>query len=119
MKDMLCVFLGGGAGSVLRYLVGVVVGSPARGAFPQNTFLANVAGCFLIGLLGAWLLRHSMGEAWRLLLIVGFCGGFTTMSSFSNESLSLLRCGSYTLFVLYVLGSVVLGLVGVYAGSRV
>ena len=105
--NVLCVFLGGGVGSVLRYLVGLWVGSTA---FPWATFAVNAVGSLAIGLFGGWASRFGWSEALRLSLVVGLCGGFTTFSTFSKESLALIECGSYGLFTLYVAGSVALGI---------
>lgn len=77
---------------------------------------ANIAGCLLIGIIWAVLNRHNAANQLNLLLAVGFCGGFTTFSTFSKEGLSLLQSGSYFMFILYALGSVVLGLAAVALG---
>ena len=111
--NVLCVFLGGGAGSVLRYLVGLWIGSTA---FPWATFAVNAVGSLAIGLFGGGASRFGWSEALRLSLVVGLCGGFTTFSTFSKESLALIEGGSYGLFVLYAAGSIVLGLVATALG---
>ena len=111
--NALFVFLGGGTGSVLRYLVGLWIGSAT---FPWATFAVNAVGSFAIGLLGGWASRFGGGEALRLSLTVGLCGGFTTFSTFSKESLALIESGSYGLFTLYVAGSVALGIVATALG---
>lgn len=105
MKELLLVFIGGGSGSMLRYLLGRYIGSSA---FPLGTFAVNVVGCFLIGLLGAWIVRHSLSPDLRLLLVVGLCGGFTTFSTFSNEALGLMRSGQPLLCFAYIVASVAL-----------
>ena len=107
------VFLGGGLGSVLRYLVGLWIGSSA---FPWATFAVNVVGSLAIGLLGGWAARFGWSETLRLSLTVGLCGGFTTFSTFSKESLALIEGGGYGLFALYVVGSVALGIAAVALG---
>jgi len=86
--NALFVFLGGGTGSVLRYLAGMWIGSTA---FPWATFAVNAVGSFAIGLLGGWASRFGWSEALRLSLTVGLCGGFTTFSTFSKESLAGMR----------------------------
>jgi len=111
--NVLLVFLGGGVGSVLRYLVGMCIGSAA---FPWATFAVNAVGSFAIGLFGGWAARFGWGEALRLSLIVGLCGGFTTFSTFSKESLALIEGGSYGLFALYAAGSVALGIAAAALG---
>lgn len=108
MKSILLVFLGGGLGSSLRYVISQVVPKSEQG-FPWGTFMANAIGCFLIGLLLAYFMKNvDMASNGKLLAIVGFCGGFTTMSSFSAESLQLLRDGQMKLFFLYVIGTLLL-----------
>ena len=111
--NALFVFLGGGAGSVLRYLVGLWIGSAA---FPWATFTVNAVGSFAIGLLGGWASRLGWGEALRLSLIVGLCGGFTTFSTFSKESFALAEAGRWYAFATYAVGSVSVGIVAVAFG---
>ena len=111
--NALFVFLGGGTGSVLRYLVGMWIGSAA---FPWATFAVNAVGSFAIGLLGGLASRFGWGEALRLSLTVGLCGGFTTFSTFSKESLVLIEGGRYGLFALYAVGSVALGITAAALG---
>jgi len=105
--NALFVFLGGGIGSVLRYLVGMCIGSAA---FPWATFAVNAVGSLSIGLFGGWASRFGWGEALRLSLMTGLCGGFTTFSTFSKESLALIESGRYGLFVLYVAGGIAFGI---------
>ena len=111
--NALMVFLGGGAGSVLRYLVGLWIGSAA---FPWATFVVNAVGSLAIGLFGGWAARFGWSEALRLSLTVGLCGGFTTFSTFSKDSLALIESGSYGLFALYAAGSVALGIAATALG---
>ena len=116
--NILLVGLGGSAGSILRYLCQKWVNESYQHNFPLATFLVNVFGCLLIGIL------YALGEKGnilspqaRLLLITGFCGGFTTFSTFAFENMNLLRIGDNFYFALYAVGSVVLGIVAVYVGS--
>ncbi len=111
--DVLMVFLGGGVGSVLRYVVGLAL---PYAAFPCATLVVNAAGSFLIGFLGALAVRLGWSEALRLALTVGLCGGFTTFSTFSKESFALAQHGCWWAFCAYVAGSVVVGLVAVALG---
>lgn len=113
MKELLLVFIGGGSGSMLRYLLGRCIGTSA---FPLGTFAVNIVGCFLIGLLGS--VRHSLSPDLRLLLVVGLCGGFTTFSTFSNEALGLMRSGQPLLCFAYIVASVALGLIAAYVGMK-
>lgn len=120
IRDLCIVALGGGAGSVCRYLAGVYVARYITVTFPLGTLLINLTGSLLIGLLYGLAERHAwMTMEWRLLLITGICGGYTTFSSFSFEALTLLREGSYASFFLYAFGSVALGLLACLAGLTV
>ena len=111
--NFLWVFIGGGIGSVLRYAVGLCIGAAA---FPWATLAVNVGGSFAIGLFGGWCERLGWSEAVRLALTVGLCGGFTTFSTFSKESLALAQSGRWCAFALYALVSFSLGLLAVMAG---
>lgn len=118
MKEFLLVFLGGGVGSMMRYVVTLLLGRVSAGGFPWATFTVNVVGSFLIGALSAWVARGVLSADARLLLVVGVCGGFTTFSTFSNEMLSLLRSGQTAVFFLYTFVSLALGLLAVWAAWR-
>ena len=113
MNSVLLVFLGGGVGSALRYGAGLAVASTT---FPYATFAVNAIGSLAIGLFGGWAARFGWSEALRLSLTVGLCGGFTTFSTFSKESLALIEGGRYGLFALYVIGSVALGITAAALG---
>lgn len=116
-KDILLVGIGSFVGGVLRYLVSLMMKS-AGGDFPWATFAVNILGCLLIGLLWGWGSR-SLSPQLMMLLSVGLCGGFTTFSTFSRESLALLQGGSYLMFALYVAGSFVVGILAVALGYAV
>ena len=104
-------------GSVLRYLVSLAFAALVSSPFPFATFAVNVAGCFLIGILFGLSERGSvLSPEWRIFLTTGFCGGFTTFSTFSYESLRLLQDGEVLYLFLNVALSVVLGLAATYAG---
>ncbi len=118
MKETLYIFLAGGAGSVMRYGVQLLMHERIRPYhFPWATLAANVGGCFLIGLFYALSARLHLPTETRLLLTTGLCGGFTTFSTFCNENLTLLRQGHAGLFVLYTGVSLALGIGAVWAGS--
>ena len=117
------VFIGGGLGAVCRYGVTTTVGMLLGGMFPWGTLVVNLVGSLLMGLvLGALLpLAKSLQllpESLRLLLTVGFLGDFTTFSSFSMETLTLLRGDSFFLAAVNVVGSIVLGLAAAYIGYQ-
>lgn len=116
IKDIILVGIGSGIGGICRYLISLFMGQLHCG-FPWGTFVVNIIGCLLIGILWGLTSRfQNLSPAFSLLFMVGFCGGFTTFSTFSKEGLSLLQADNYLLFTLYVLGSVVLGLAAVGLG---
>ena len=110
------IALGGGAGSVLRYLLGGRVQHFAPHGFPVGTLTVNVLGCLLIGILTRMFLNMETPGEWRGLLVVGFCGGFTTFSSFSIETVGLIEGGEYARAATYVAGSVLLCIMATFAG---
>lgn len=116
MKSLLFVFLGGGAGSVLRFCVSMLWKHMSlhprysEVVFPWPTFVVNILGCFLIGIFYQYSERWGLSPDMRLLLTTGFCGGFTTFSTFSYEGVTLLNGGLYSTYALYVGLSLVLGL---------
>ena len=117
MMQLLLVALGGAVGSVGRYLVGVLAVRIAGVTFPWGTLAVNVAGSFAIGILTELILRRFSGSPeLRLLLITGFLGGFTTLSSFSLDAMVLFERGAVGLSAAYVLGTVGLSLAAIYAG---
>ena len=120
LKNILLVALGGAAGSVARYLLSKAIQNTAATAFPWGTMAVNVAGCLLIGLLYGLASGDGtrLGADLKLMLTVGFCGGFTTFSTFANESLTLAKTGDALLSAAYIGSSVVLGMLAVMAGAQ-
>jgi len=113
----LMVVVGGAAGSLMRYVLGTAIMSRTGGRFPFGTVVINITGSFLIGLLMTLLTeRLSPHPNWRLLLVVGFLGGYTTFSSFEWETFGLMRDGARWLGLLNVVGSVVIGYLAVWLG---
>lgn len=123
MKELFAVFLGGGLGSVVRFIISMLwrhVSLHPRYAgmvFPWPTFIANILGCLLIGFFYQYSDRWGLSPEARLLLTTGFCGGFTTFSTFSYESATLLRSGLYSTFALYIAASLILGIIAVIIPS--
>lgn len=112
---MLLVFIGGGAGSVLRFLISKNL-NPIS-ALPLGTFLVNIVGSLIIGvILGLGLKQELLSPNATLLLATGFCGGFTTFSAFSFENQALLKAGDYLNFGFYSAGSIFLGILAIMAG---
>ena len=117
MKTALIIFAGSGLGGVLRYLVQKLFVDAGYVNFPTGTFVVNILGCFLIGLFNALVEKNNLiSTDLRLALTTGFCGGFTTFSTFANENMNLLRNGDYTYFSLYMIFSVMLGIGAVILG---
>jgi fluoride exporter len=104
MRTVLLIFLGGGLGSVARYALGQLVSKYSHSQFPVGTLVVNIAACLIVGLLAGLIDQKA---AARALLIVGFCGGFSTFSTFSVETIDLIRGGFIGYVVFYILGSLV------------
>jgi len=116
MKQLLIVFLGGGTGSVARFLLSRWLNNPSSG-LPYGTFLANVLGSFLIGIiLGYFYKTNTISQNTMLLLATGFCGGFTTFSTFAYESHILLKNNDFLSFGIYAVASIILGFAAVFLG---
>jgi CrcB protein len=116
MKQLLLVFLGGGLGSSLRYWIGNLFDSSENG-FPYGTFLVNIVGSLLIGIiLGIALKNNTLSQNTVLFLATGFCGGFTTFSAFAHENHLFLKSGDFTSFALYTVASFVIGFAAVFFG---
>ena len=108
--------MGGAVGSALRYLIGGAIQRSSASGYPVGTMVVNVAGCFLIGVFVRYLLNMQTSAELRALLVVGFCGGFTTFSTFSFETVGLIEGGEYARAATYIVGSVVLCLLATFAG---
>ena len=120
IKNFLIVGLGGAAGSMLRYGVQKIFPVQATATFPTGTLLVNVAGCFLIGILWGMVSRSlTWNEEMKLLLMTGFCGGFTTFSAFTLEGIGLLKENRTALFIIYLTASVAGGLLATFVGIRI
>ncbi len=116
MKHALLVFVGGGFGSVARFLLGKALNNSSSG-IPYGTFLANILGSLLIGLILGLAVKHeALTQNHTLLLATGFCGGFTTFSTFAYENHVLLKAGDFTSFAVYTISSFVVGFLAVFLG---
>lgn len=117
MKSLIYIFIGGGLGSVLRFVISTYTQKLwSINSFPMGTFVVNIIGCFLIGIFSAYFLKAD--NDLKFLLIAGFCGGFTTFSAFSAENYSLWQNGSYFILLSYVILSVLVGILAVYWGYQ-
>lgn len=116
MKQALIVFIGGGFGSVARYLLSKWL-SNLETAIPYGTLLSNVLGSLLMGVVLGYLSKNSnISETHTLLLATGFCGGFTTFSTFAYENHLFLKNGDYLSFLPYTLGSLILSFIAIFLG---
>lgn len=113
------IFVGGGLGSVCRFLLGGLVQRGAHLAFPTGTLAVNVLGCIAIGVFAKIFLHNQTDLLARTTLIVGFCGGFTTFSTFSYETVGLINGGEWGRAVSYVVASVAACLIGTAVGFAV
>ena len=125
MKELLLVCIGSFFGGGMRYLVALLherltgPSAVAYGSFPWATFAVNVIGCLLIGLFTGIAASGHLPAQWKLVLITGFCGGFTTFSTFMNENLLLARGGQLAWAIAYTVASISLGIIALIAGYKV
>jgi fluoride exporter len=113
----LLVFVGGGLGATLRYLINVTCARTLGTGFPWGTFLINITGSTVMGLIAGYLaLKGEASQPWRLFLMTGILGGYTTFSAYSLDAALLYERGELASAALYVVGSVVLSIAGLFAG---
>jgi fluoride exporter len=118
LNKYLVVLAGAGFGGLARYVIGTWIMGKYGGRFPLGTFLINISGAFLIGLIMTLLTERLQPHPnWRLFLVVGILGGYTTFSSFEYETLQAVRDGERWMGLLYVAGSVLLGYAAVWLGA--
>ncbi len=117
IKSLLIVGLGSFCGGALRYYISTLMKSACSQGFPWGTLSVNLVGCLLIGLLlGIFSRCGVQSNSWSLLLTVGLCGGFTTFSTFANESLQMLQSGNTLNLIIYIFASVIVGIALVALG---
>lgn len=117
MFNLLLIFLGGGLGSICRYAIGQNL--TTESSFPVATLVVNILACLVLGVLLGFQLKANLQQNHSLLLMTGFCGGFSTFSSFSGESLKLFQNNQASIALLYIGASIILGLLAVYIGFKV
>ena len=115
LRNIMFVALGGALGSVCRYLVARIIVT----SFPWGTFTVNVLGSLLIGLLVGLTAKGIVSPEMKLILVTGFCGGFTTFSTFANESFSMMKAGDMMMTAFYVTASIIVGMVAVWVGMNI
>lgn len=116
-RALVLVGIGGGIGSVLRYVSSWLITKNVSTNFPLATFSVNILGCFLIGILiGIFGKQFSSNDDLKYLFITGFCGGYTTFSTFSAENIQLIQSGNYLTPALYIASSVLFGILAVFIG---
>lgn len=116
-KSLILIFLGSGLGGCLRWYIGYLIGTTPLSTFPWATFLVNVLACGIAGFIGAWTSSRPDAVNMGLFWLVGFCGGFSTMSAFSREWLGLLQYGSTSNQVVYPLATILICVLSTYAGA--
>lgn len=117
LSRYLLVLIGGGTGALARYVASSLISQRLGSFFPWGTFVINVTGSFVIGLLMTLLSERMAHPYWRLLLVVGFLGGYTTFSSFEWETFVAVRANTRSMAALNVIGSVVCGYIAVWLGA--
>jgi fluoride exporter len=116
-KNLLLIGMAGGIGSIARFLCQKYAQAWYPQSFPYGTLIVNVLGCFLIGVFyGLSEKGNILTPEWRLMLTTGFCGGFTTFSSFAYENVTLMKNGDFLYVGLYTASSVILGIAATFAG---
>lgn len=117
LRHLLIIGAGGFLGSISRYLTVYLTAKKYITSFPLGTFLVNMIGCLLIGVIFGFAQKYSwLNTEWKLFLAVGFCGGYTTFSSFAFENVELLQYGQYRTFIFYTVASIIIGLLAVFGG---
>ncbi len=118
LKVLLAIGTGSFLGGILRFLLSRFVQNQVFSSFPYGTFVVNIIGCFIIGILyGLFEKEQLLSPEWRMFLTVGFCGGFTTFSTFAGENYSLLKDENFMYLALYASLSVFLGIIAVWLGN--
>jgi CrcB protein len=119
LRQIMLVGAGSAVGGMFRFILGKWIYALYPQTFPLPTLIINIVGCFLIGLLYGYSIKTgTLSAEVRLLLTTGLCGGFTTFSAFAYENIQLMKNGDYTMVLVYITASVVLGIVAVFLGME-
>ncbi|MBL0310996.1 MAG: fluoride efflux transporter CrcB [Bacteroidetes bacterium] len=116
MRTVILVGIGSFFGGAARFIIQQLVQSKWSHAFPFGTLAVNIAGCFIIGIVFSFGLKGFVNNDWRLFLATGICGGFTTFSAFSIESITFFRAGEWFYGLTYITVSILFGLLATFAG---
>jgi len=120
LRQIMLVGLGSAVGGIFRFILGKWIYFIYPQTFPLPTLIINILGCFLIGLLYGFSIKTgTLSAEVRLLLTTGLCGGFTTFSAFAYENIQLMKNGDYTMVLVYITASVVLGIVAAFLGMEI
>jgi fluoride exporter len=120
LRQIMLVGLGSAVGGIFRFIMGKWIYFLYPQKFPLPTLIINILGCFLIGLLYGFSIKTgTLSAEVRLLLTTGLCGGFTTFSAFAYENIQLMKNGDYTMVLVYITASVVLGIVAAFLGMAI
>ena len=116
-NSVFLIFLGGGLGSVLRFVIGQYVSGKMESSIPLGTLVVNILGSFLLGALVGFIHKMNLASSqYVLFFTIGFCGGFTTFSTFAYENHVFLKSGDFMSFALYTIASFIVGFLAVFAG---
>ena len=120
MQKYLLIAAGGALGSIARFWVGSTISGRIGAKFPYGTFVINITACVILGFTLTYIgKRAGLNSAWRYFIPVGFIGAYSTFSTYEWETLSTLRSGAFTMGALYAVGSLILGLASVWAGTAI